>query len=46
LHLFIFENKRSAVGFSTWNVENKQFPFKASAGWVQDFKKKHKIGDT
>jgi lipopolysaccharide biosynthesis regulator YciM len=24
-------------------MENKQFPFKASAGWVQDLKKKHKI---
>jgi hypothetical protein len=26
-----------------WNVENKQFPFEASAGWVQDLKKKYKI---
>jgi hypothetical protein len=25
------------------NVENKPFPFKASAGWIQDFKKKHKM---
>jgi hypothetical protein len=33
----------SAAGFSTWNVKNKQFPFYVSAGWVQDFKKKHKM---
>jgi hypothetical protein len=32
--------------FSMWNVENKKFPFKATAGWVQDFKKKHKIRQT
>jgi hypothetical protein len=39
LPLFTFEYERSAVGFSMWKVENKQFPFKASAGWVQNFKK-------
>jgi hypothetical protein len=31
LPLFTFENKRSAAGFSMWNAENKQFPFKATA---------------
>jgi hypothetical protein len=41
LHLFIFflplftsENKKSVVGFSTNNAENKQFPFRASTGWI------------
>jgi hypothetical protein len=28
------------------NVENNQLLFKATAGWVQDFKKKHKIIQT
>lgn len=29
-----------------WNAENDQFPCKATAGWVQDFRKKHKIRQT
>jgi hypothetical protein len=41
--LFTFGIERSAVGFSMWDIENKQFPFKVSAGWVQDFKTKHNI---
>jgi hypothetical protein len=35
--------ERKECSFSTWKVENKQFYFKASAGLVQDFKKKDKI---
>jgi hypothetical protein len=53
LHLFTFflclftsDNERSAVGSSMWNVENKQFPCKITAGWVQDFKNKPKIRQT
>jgi hypothetical protein len=31
LPLFTIENERGAVGFSTSNVENKQFPYSQSS---------------
>jgi hypothetical protein len=43
LFLLTYQNERCAVGFLTRNVENKQFPFNASATWIQDFNNRHKI---
>jgi hypothetical protein len=43
--VFTFENEISSVGFSASDFKNKQFHFKATAGCVQDLKKKNTKSD-